>query len=217
MTTAVPSLGLALLAALALLAPQPPADTRPAPHAVAVTRAGKVVSVGIPSERRLRFGMEREGTLAHHDLDLDALPENARLLTAQLGAFGDEGLAVLLAIESGAEVQYRYLFTPGDPLRGELVAGDAFAAAGAGPENPWSLSEPLFTSSGEPYRLVEIHNPGGDSLEMTFRRGSLQGVRDRSAALGVDERIIHDVCPMSGALQPGRSTSAVVERLVEAR
>ena len=101
MTTAVPSLGLALLAALALLAPQPPADTRPAPHAVAVTRAGKVVSVGIPSERRLRFGMEREGTLAHHDLDLDALPENARLLTAQLGAFGDEGLAVLLAIESG--------------------------------------------------------------------------------------------------------------------
>jgi hypothetical protein len=211
------SRGLLFLAASASLWPRLPDDARPAPHAVTVTRAGEVVSVGVLSERTLRFSTERGGASAHHDLELDALPEGARLLAVQLGAFVDKGLAALLAIESGTDVQYRYLFTPGDPLRGELVAGDAFAAMGAVPENPWSLSEPLFTSSGEPYRLVEIHNPGGDSLEMTFRRGSMQGIRDRSVALGVDERIIHDVCPTAGELAPWRSTSTVVERLVEAR
>jgi hypothetical protein len=181
-----------------------------APVDVAITRAGEAISVGIAAPHGLRFAARREGVEAHFDLMLTALTEDERLVAARLGAFGERGLAVALAIEAGSETRYRWLYTSGDPLRGELVTDMAAGApGGTGPQAPWMFSAPLFTSTGERYRLVDIHNPGGDSLELTFRRGDLQGVRDRAAGLSVDERILHDICPIPGAGAPGSIATLV--------
>jgi hypothetical protein len=205
---------LLLLAASVPLLARRPAMVEAAPLSLAVTPGGEVLSASLPSERTLRITTQREGAEAHRDLELTALPEGSRLLDVKLGPFGDKGLAAILAVEFGDVVEYRYLFTAGDPLHAELVMSDPFVEQGRGVRDPWMLSEPLFTSTGARYRLVDVHNPGGDSLEMTFRRGEMQGVRNRGfAGLGVDERIIHDVCPMFGKLA-GRGVVASVAQLV---
>lgn len=161
-----------------------------------VTRNGEVVSVSVTAPRTLRFSTQREAGPQSLDLDLTALPENAHVVAAQLGAFADHGLAAALAIETGSGTEYRWLYTLGDPLQGQLLA----PGPGTRPApNAWALSGPLFTSTGAPYRLVDIHNPGGDSLELTFRRGELKGVRQPQPASGfaLDERVVHDVCPIA--------------------
>jgi hypothetical protein len=206
----------AALIAWTLHVPAPPsAATRPVD--ATVTRDGHVVSVTIESPRGLRFHAQRESGEVRHDLDLSSLPPESRVVSAQLGAFGEHGLAVALAIASDAGTEYRWLFTPGDPLAGELLAPGHLANTGPERSSGWTLSGPLFTSSGEPYRLVDIHNPGGDSLELTFRRGELQGVREGAGSLSLDERIVHDTCPPAERLAiAGSSVGAVVDRIVAA-
>jgi hypothetical protein len=49
-----------------------------------------------------------------------------------------------------------------------------------------------------------VHNPGGDSLEITFRRGSVPLARSKDVQL--DELVFVDTCPGSPeVLQPGRA------------
>ena len=194
---------------------RPPVAPRPAdprPLDATVTRDGEVVSVTIEAPNRLRLHAQRVQGEVTHDLDLAGLPSESRLVGAQLGAYGDRGLALALALEVAAGTEYRWLFTLGDPLDGQVLEPPQ-TNANVG----WTLSGPLFASSGEPYRLVDIHNPGGDSLELTFRRGALRGVRERAAGFSIDERIVHDVCPLPAQLaMEGSSVEAVVERVVEA-
>jgi hypothetical protein len=206
----------AALIAWTLQDPVPP-STATRPVDATVTRDGQVVSVTVEQPRALRFHAQRETGLVTHDLDLSSLPPDSSVVSAQLGAFSEHGLAVALAIATDAGTEYRWLFTLGDPLAGELLARGPIAKPGPETMNGWTLSGPLFTSSGAPYRLVDIHNPGGDSLELTFRRGELQGVREGGGSLSLDERIVHDTCPMAERLAiRGSSLGAVVERIVAA-
>ncbi|HEX5012105.1 MAG TPA: hypothetical protein VFY71_17090 [Planctomycetota bacterium] len=180
-----------------------------------VTHDGQVVTVSVGAPRTLRISAQREAGLQTFDLDLAALPEDARVVAAQLGAFGDHGLAAALAIETAAGTEYRWLYTFGDPLQGRLLAPGPDARPSPETIDDWTLSGPLFTSTGTPYRLVDIHNPGGDSLELTFRRGELQGVRSSSGEYALDERVVHDVCPMGFRLGMRSTGVAVsVERVV---
>ena len=188
------------------------------PLAATVTRDGRIVSVTVEAPRALRFAIPGESGPQTHDVELTTLPEDARVVAARLGAFGEQGLAAALTIETGAGTEYRWLYTASDPLRGAVFARSFDQQTPTQKFDHWSLSGPLFHSTGTPYRLVDIHNPGGDSLELTFRRGELQNVRQRSHGLALDERVLHDVCPVP--LVQGASGSSVavdVERVVEVK
>ena len=203
-------------ACLALIAWQPGAQPsarvaeNSPPLAATVTRDGLVVSVGVGAPRSLHFSAHRDAGPQSLDLDLSGLPEDARVVAAQLGAFMEHGLAAGLTIETGAGTEYRWLYTLGDPLQGQLLVPGASARPSPETINGWTLSAPLFTSTGEPYRLVDIHNPGSDSLELTFRRGELKNVRQPSAGLALDERVVHDTCPLSFRVT-GRGAGMVVD------
>ena len=85
------------------------------------------------------------------------------------------------------------------------------APAGEAPElghSGWFLSPPLFTSSGAPYRIVDVHCPGTDALEITFRRGWPNVSKED---IELDEKVFFDTCPgdFGAALAPGRA--ALVE------
>ena len=212
---------MALATCLALIAWHPGAGSAPrvadgaAPLDATVTRDGLVVTVSVGSPRSLRFSAQRDTGPQTLDLDLAPLPDDARVIAAQLGAFGDHGLAAALAIETGSGTEYRWLYTTGDPLQGRLLAPGPGELAAKKSANDWTLSGALFSSTGAPYRLVDVHNPGGDSLELTFRRGELHNVRQPSRGLGLDERVLHDVCPMGAGMGfSGSSTTVDVEHVV---
>jgi hypothetical protein len=212
---------MALATCLALIAwhPTAPPDLRAAeasaPLDATVTRDGHVVTVSVGAPGSLRFSAQRDAGSQTLDLDLAPLPADARVIAAQLGAFGDHGLAAALAIETGGATEYRWLYTSGDPLQGRLLATGADGLPAKHSANDWTLSGALFSSTGAPYRLVDVHNPGGDSLELTFRRGELKNVRQPSAGLGLDERVLHDFCPMDpGMGLSGSSVTVGVERVV---
>ena len=213
---------LAMSACLALLVPgarqvPPVADDSRLLDAT-VTRDGQVVSVSLVAPRVLRFSAQRQAGPETLDLELGTLPEGAQLVAATLGAFMEHGLAAALAVETDGQTEYRWLYTLGDPTKGQLLVPGPAARPSPETRDGWTLSGPLFTSSGAPYRLVDIFNSGGDDLELTFRRGDLEGVRSSSGVLALDERVVHDVCAL-GVREGlhGSSVMAAVERVVAVR
>ena len=123
----------------------------------------------------------------------------ARLREARGTRFADSGVALALALDlPDGGTEYRYAVTRDLGLCPPLAAA---AAAGAPAPGGWSLVAPIFRAVGAPYRIVEVHNPGSDALEITFRRGW-----PGTSASAVDERIFVDTCPGGAeAVQPGRS------------
>ena len=145
------------------------------------------VSVSVPGERALSVKVERAGSVREQRFELDALPAGARVRAATLGAW-QNGVAVGLAIEEGSSTTYRYLISDKAPARPLALTSAELVDRNEG----WCMSKPLFASTGSPYRIVEVHCPGGDALEMTFRRGwpSLHAAEPE-----LDEKVFFDNCP----------------------
>lgn len=121
------------------------------------------------------------------ELTLADLPPGTRLHAALATPYQESGLAVGLVLAVGEGFEYRYL------CRREGDTHGARAVVGPPQDNDgWWLSQPLFAEVGAPYRIVEVHNPGSDTLELTFRRG-VPSVKHEVARL--DEIVVVDDCP----------------------
>ena len=148
----------------------------------------EVVLISQVGDRTLRFTVRREGRLHNRNLFVPRLPAEARIREVRASSFRD-GLVLGLAVQSGETTSYYYMCTMGDVMACEVAPHDRPRLY-----DSWVLSVPLFSSTGQPYRIVDVWNPGGDSVELTFRRGMLGGVQVGGPPV-VDERIFHDKCP----------------------
>jgi hypothetical protein len=123
-----------------------------------------------------------------HELALADLPPGTRLHAVAAAPFLETGLVVALALELEQGFEYRFL------MQREGDGGGARAVLGTPREfSDWELSGALHADVGAAYRIVEVHNPGGDTLELTLRRGVPHVQRD--GAVGLDEILIVDECP----------------------
>jgi hypothetical protein len=127
---------------------------------------------------------ELGGTEAIKQPMLDPLPADARIIEASASRyFGDQGLAIAVVVEHRGTVTYHFLSTP------RLLPVSTPRA----PDEPvwrgWVFTDPIFTSTDEPYRIVDVHGGASDAIEITFRRGFKwsKGV--------LDEKIYVHVCP----------------------
>jgi hypothetical protein len=236
MNASIPAPGLRSLALLACLmacsagVEPPPSPTRiladhslplvaPLPLDATVTTAGEVVSVSRADDRALTLRVVRDGREHTNTLVLDMLRDGTRIEAVRLGPYLD-GLAMGLHLVKDGVHDYRYLVTASDILS-TGIASELFTdpvATGKDPwqPRPWTLSPSLFTTSDAPYRIVDISRPGGDELELTFRRAGLVGVRDRNGQLTIDERIFRDVCAGAPMVAKGKSTLVKVVTLAYA-
>ncbi|HVS19951.1 MAG TPA: hypothetical protein VMT18_15205 [Planctomycetota bacterium] len=125
---------------------------------------------------------ERRSTLT-----LAELPEDARLHAAEAAPLLESGTVAALVLQVADGFEYRYL------ARRETGGWDTTTVAGRPEESEgWWLSAPLFAAGGHAYRILDVHNPGGDSLELTFRRGAVDA---RRAEVRMDEVLVVDDCP----------------------
>lgn len=177
---------LALALTLFLLAPRIP-FLPPQTSAHDVEASARVIDARTLEVVRRDASGERRS-----ELTLADLPADARLHAVEAATYMDTGLVVALAIEVDEVFEYRFL------LQREGDAGGARAIVGSPVErSDWGLSGALFTDAGAPYRIVDVHNPAGDSLELTLRRGVAWVQRDSSVSL--DEVLIVDGCPSFGS------------------
>ncbi len=152
--------------------------------------------------RNLRLEIEGPAGATRRELELATLPADRQVIQARVAAFMESGLVLALVVEEGDRRSYRFALTrelaPDRPTEEVQSAPSAELTT-------WWLSEPIFSDAGAPYRIVDLHNPGGDSLEITFRRGSIPLGRMQESSL--DELVFVDSCPgpEAAVLQPGRS------------
>ena len=158
------------------------------------------VEVRRAGEAKLSLEIDGPTGATRRELDLATLPEGQRVIEARVSGFMDSGLVLALAIEEGDQRSYRFALTRElAPAVEAETAGSTTAGV-----TSWWLSQPIFSDPGAPYRIVDVHNPGGDSLEITFRRGFFR--LDRSRAAQLDELVFVDTCPSAiMVLQPGRA------------
>lgn len=118
------------------------------------------------------------------ELTLADLSPEARIVAVEIVPYMESGVALGLSIALGDGFEYRYLLQrEGD------VGGERRVAGRPAKITDWLLSAPLFADLGAVYRIVDVHSPGGDTLELTFRRG----VPETPERL--DEVVVVDVCP----------------------
>jgi hypothetical protein len=139
--------------------------------------------------RRLELAIGEGASARAFSLPLDDLPADARIRSAKAGPWmGEAGLAVVLAVESGPSTEYRFLLSGQVEGASARPSSESLRTGAQG----WFLAKPLFASTGEAYRIVDVHNPhGGDALEITFRRGwpDLRSPEPR-----LDEKVFFDSC-----------------------
>jgi hypothetical protein len=135
-------------------------------------------------EARLDLSIEKDGTSRSQSFQLEAPIREARS-----GPWMSRGMVIAVSTEGAETTTYRYFLSSkvqtGDPTLGSLD----FAR-----EQPaWFLSKPIFTSTGERYRIVAVndHRGPGDSLEITFRRGWMKSTEEMGK---IDEKILFDSC-----------------------
>lgn len=180
---------------LALLLPLAREDSRPLDAAVA--RDGALYRVDADGERSLVLTVERAGEASRRRFELTDLPEGARIVGARvapwLPAGGSDEAIVALVVQTASGHAYHYFH-------------DALVADGGPP----LLSDPIFVSEGEPFRIVELRVAGttGDAIEITFRRGSFRSDESTSR---VEERVFLDDCTLAPQIVVGKS------RLVDVR
>jgi hypothetical protein len=158
------------------------------------------IEVALIGPRSVSLSVEGPAGSSHRDLHLSGLPDGARLQAVRCSAFMDSGVMLALVTAEGESYSYRYAGT-------RRLASDATTERTERSPTQitsWGLSDPIFTEGGAPYRIVDVHNPGSDSLEITFRRGA-PGLSDRGTP-ELDELIFVDTCPgFPVGLQAGRS------------
>jgi hypothetical protein len=112
------------------------------------------------------------------------LPEQARIIEGRVipwyVAGGSDAVLALLVLEKQGGHAYRFLLNP-------------FATEDA----PFILSEPIFESEGEPFRIVDVHATGStaDGVVITLRRGPIW---KRAPLDGVEELLYVDSCTSDG-------------------
>lgn len=119
-------------------------------------------------------------------LTLDTLPQGARLHTVDAAPLLESGTVVAVVVQFEDGYEYRYLCRREAGAWGARTVTDDWQASGG-----WWLTQPLFRERGEAHCFVEVHSPGGDAFEITFRRGwpSVRGEEVR-----LDEVIVTDEC-----------------------
>lgn len=145
--------------------------------------------------RRLEVVRSDPNGESRSELTLADLPADARLHEVVAAPYMESGLVVgiVLAVEGGFE--YRFL------CQREGDAGGARDVFGTARElSQWWLSLPLFQGGGPAYRIVDVHHPGGDSIELTFRRGAIRVQGDH---VELDEVVVVDTCPSGLSAQLG--------------
>jgi len=116
---------------------------------------------------RLVLEARQDGSVRSQEFDIDDLPETGRVLSGKVASFVRDGIVVAFAIGEGDSTSYHLLLSSQAPMSPEPVRSGKFSAS-----NPeWSLTRAIFVSTGDPYRIAEVNDPGGDGLEITFRRG----------------------------------------------
>ncbi|MBK7641873.1 MAG: hypothetical protein IPJ19_02310 [Planctomycetes bacterium] len=151
------------------------------------------VALATPGGNKLTVELRGEaGFASTRTLELDLLDPAARVVEAHSASFlSNEGLLVGLAAQSGPTTSYHAL------LIRRIADQPADARTNAPVEQEgkvrWVLTKPIFTSSGTPYRIIDVYNPGGDGVEITFRRGSAEPL-GRDGRPRVDERIYVNAC-----------------------
>lgn len=131
------------------------------------------------------------GSTSTRVLDLDLANPGASVVEARSSSFiAKEGMAIGLAIQIGETTSYHSLLIH----RLADVPGNARVNVPGRPDAPihWWLTKPIFTSTGDRYRIVDVHNPESDSVEITFRRGY---VDTRRGDPRLDEKIYVNTCP----------------------
>lgn len=141
---------------------------------------------------RLQVQLEKDGAKTAHPFDVSGLSPEGRITEARCGPWLGQEMVVVLAIQHGETTEYRYALSafrvPGGVGLG-LSGSNNFVDR----DRLWFLANPLFTSTGDPFRIVSVndHNQGSDSLEITFRRG---WIRRQEEAAKIEEKILFDSC-----------------------
>jgi hypothetical protein len=132
-------------------------------------------------------------------VELDVIAPDSVLVEAHSTSFMKDGLVIGLAAQQGAITSYHALFIgrlADEP--GNAHANPPFSREG---RFAWRLTTPIFTSQGERYRMIDVSNSGGDTIEITYRRGYLNPGPRGNATL--DEKIWVNVCPGSNPFVAG--------------
>ncbi len=148
---------------------------------------------------RMRLELVLADSRRSQDFELDDLPVTARILSGKVCSFVRDGIVIAFSIGEGESTSYHLLLSPKAPTRADPIRISDLSAPERGwPSTDsmpaWSLTRAIFVSTGEPYRILDMHDPGGDSLEITFRRGWPKlGAPD----MRMDEKILFDPCGLA--------------------
>jgi hypothetical protein len=190
--------------ALAVVSPcaQVPAVPVPAPAPLESRWIDGIGDVEIASAANGRLAIairDASGATRTREVELDLVAPDAALVEAHCAPFMKVGLVIGLAAQRGATTSYHALFI------GRLSdqPGTARTNPPFSPEGrfAWRLTTPIFTSQGERYRMIDVSNSGGDTIEITYRRGFLNPRPRGNATL--DEKIWVNVCPGSDPFVAG--------------
>jgi hypothetical protein len=173
------------------------ADPMPAPRAAAgaVAPDGTILAAICADGRHVHLhAVDPDGGHAIRRVRPPGLPEDGEIVALRVSPFlwakERPRLALALAVRRPGAVEYRYA----------VEVGDA-----------WKTSDPIFTESGEPWRIADLrwHEPDGDTLEILFARGFLSP-RVGAKGAAYEARLFTDVCADVGRVGI-RGKDALVE------
>lgn len=143
-------------------------------------------------QHRVDVRMEKDGEKRLESFEIPDLGPRDFVQEARCGAWRQNQMVLALSIQQGETVSYRYALSDlgtADATRYGLTYKPGFVDA----NQHWFLSKPLFTSTGEMYRIVAVndHLGQGDGLEITFRRGWAES---QANSAKVEEKVLLDSC-----------------------
>ena len=151
------------------------------------------VSVTAADATHFSVLVESDGTTRKQSFEIDSLSASAKLLAAKIGSgpFYGKGMLIALSIQDGASTAYSYLISPTAPLNARPLRTSELSVGDSG----WRLSKEIFRSTGEPYRIVDVHG-FNDNFDITFRRGWGTGWGDdpRVTEVKFDEKVLFNGC-----------------------
>jgi len=150
--------------------------------------------VSVTATDGLHFSVvvESEGTAKAQDFEIDSLSASAKLLAAKIGCgpFYGKGVVIALSIQDGASTAYEFLISPELPLRTRALRTSELTVGDSG----WRLSKEIFRSTGDPYRIVDVHG-FNDNFDITYRRGWGTGwVNPNVTEVKFDEKVLFYGC-----------------------
>jgi len=141
---------------------------------------------------RLDVRTDQDGSRTDRSFDISALAPDGRILEARCGAWLDHEMVIVLAVQQGETTSYRYALSAFEGTRGGFEDENLLRHF-VDRDQKLFLANPVFTSTGEPFRIVAVndHTHGSDALEITFRRGWIKRAED---AAKIEEKILFDSC-----------------------